>query len=208
VKITIVLGAFFPVPPTMGGGVEKVWFTLAPEFVKRGHEVVIVSRKTPERLREETIDEVKHLRVGGFDMPRSLLWLKFLDLIYSLRTRSILPEADILASDFAARFEARQNLCACRTLSQRTDAFLRQSGAVTGAIAFGRACDRLGSSTAWTQGHSHSISGDKIDPPKDGFAGANNCRFSSGCRRSEKNHPFRRKSASRERRPSFGRGVR
>ena len=35
-KITIVLGAFFPVPPTMGGGVEKVWFTLAPEFVKRG----------------------------------------------------------------------------------------------------------------------------------------------------------------------------
>lgn len=83
----------------MGGGVEKVWFTLAPEFVKRGHEVVIVSRKTPERLREETIDEVKHLRVAGFDTPRSLLWLKFLDLIYSLRTRSILPEADIIVTN-------------------------------------------------------------------------------------------------------------
>jgi len=98
-KITVVLGAFFPVPPTMGGGVEKVWFTLAPEFVKRGHEVVIVSRKTPERLREETIDGVKHLRVDGFDTPRSLLWLKFLDLIYSLRTRSILPEADIIVTN-------------------------------------------------------------------------------------------------------------
>ena len=83
----------------MGGGVEKVWFTLAPEFVKRGHEVVIVSRKTPERLREETIDGVKHLRVDGFDTPRSLLWLKFLDLIYSLRTKSILPEADIIVTN-------------------------------------------------------------------------------------------------------------
>jgi len=83
----------------MGGGVEKVWFTLAPEFVKRGHEVVIVSRKTPERLREETVDGVKHLRVDGFDTPRSLLWLKFLDLIYSLRTKSILPEADIIVTN-------------------------------------------------------------------------------------------------------------
>src|SRR4029077_9648126 len=80
----------------------------------------------------------------------------------------------ILASDFGARFEARLYLCACRTLSQRTDAFLWQSGAVTGAIAFYRACDRLGSDTARAQGHGLSISGDKIDPPKDGFAGANN----------------------------------
>src|SRR5437870_6515811 len=98
-KITVVLGAFFPVPPTMGGGVEKVWFTLASEFVKRGHEVVMVSRKMPELLCEETIDGVKHLRVDGFDTPRSLLWLKFLDLIYSLRTKSILPEADIIVTN-------------------------------------------------------------------------------------------------------------
>src|SRR5207302_4737906 len=98
-KITIVLGAFFPVPPTMGGGVEKVWFTLAPEFVRRGHEVVMISRKTAELPREEIIDGVQHLRVGGFDTPRSLVWLKFLDLIYSIRTMSILPEADIVVTN-------------------------------------------------------------------------------------------------------------
>ena len=98
-KITIVLGAFFPVPPTMGGGVEKVWFTLAPEFVKRGHEVVMVSRKMPNLPSEETIDGVKHLRVDGFDTPRSLLWLKFLDLIYSIRTMSILPPADVIVTN-------------------------------------------------------------------------------------------------------------
>jgi hypothetical protein len=28
-KITIVLGAFLPVPPVMGGAVEKSWFALA-----------------------------------------------------------------------------------------------------------------------------------------------------------------------------------
>jgi len=98
-KITIVLGAFFPVPPKMGGGVEKVWFSLAPEFVRRGHEVVMVSRKMPGLPGEETIDGVKHLRVNGFDAPRSLVWLKFLDLIYSLRTMSIQPEADIIVTN-------------------------------------------------------------------------------------------------------------
>src|ERR1700686_1500742 len=98
-KITIVLGAFFPVPPTMGGGVEKVWFSLAPEFVKRGHEVVMVSRKMSQLPREEIIEGVKHLRVDGFNAPRSLVWLKFLDLIYSVRTMSILPDADIIVTN-------------------------------------------------------------------------------------------------------------
>ena len=42
-KITIVLGAFFPVPPIMGGAVEKVWFALGQEFARRGHEVVQIS---------------------------------------------------------------------------------------------------------------------------------------------------------------------
>ncbi|MEY2600811.1 MAG: hypothetical protein QOJ36_130 [Verrucomicrobiota bacterium] len=98
-KITIVLGAFFPVPPTMGGGVEKVWFTLAPEFAGRGHDVLMVSRKLPGLPREETINGVKHLRVDGFDAPRLLVWLKFLDLIYSLRTMSILPRSDIIVTN-------------------------------------------------------------------------------------------------------------
>lgn len=97
-KITIAMGAFFPVPPIMGGAVEKVWFALAREFVKRGHEVMMVSRKTPGLPCEETIDGVKHLRVDGFDTPRSIIWLKFLDLIYSIRVLSVLPSADIIVT--------------------------------------------------------------------------------------------------------------
>lgn len=98
-KITIVLGAFLPVPPIMGGAIEKVWFALAPEFVKRGHDVVMVSRAMPQFPRDEIINGVRHLRVRGFNTPRSLLRLKFLDLIYSRRAMSISPESDIVVTN-------------------------------------------------------------------------------------------------------------
>ena len=98
-KITIVLGAFFPVPPTMGGGVEKVWYALAPEFVKRGHEVVVISRRMRNQPAEEIANGVRHLRIKGFNTPRSFVWLKFLDLLYSLRVKSVLPAADILVTN-------------------------------------------------------------------------------------------------------------
>jgi glycosyltransferase involved in cell wall biosynthesis len=98
-KITIVLGAFFPVPPIKGGAVEKIWFALGQEFARRGHEVVAISRAIASLGREEIRDFVKHLRVRGFDTPRSLLWLKVLDLIYSSRVLSILPDADIIVTN-------------------------------------------------------------------------------------------------------------
>lgn len=98
-KITIVLGAFLPVPPIMGGAVEKAWFTLAQEFVRRGHDVIQVSRAVAQFPREEIIAGVKHLRVRGHDTPRSLIWLKILDLLYSLRTMSILGKSDIIVTN-------------------------------------------------------------------------------------------------------------
>ncbi len=98
-KITIVLGAFFPVPPLMGGAVEKVWFALAQEFVRLGHEVVQISRSHPDLPAAEKIEGVQHLRVRGHSQPRSIVWLKWLDLLYSLRVRRILPQADILVTN-------------------------------------------------------------------------------------------------------------
>jgi glycosyltransferase involved in cell wall biosynthesis len=98
-KISIVLGAFFPVPPIMGGAVEKVWFVLAQEFARRGHQVVQISRTMPQLHRQESLGGVRHVRVRGFDAPRSLLWLKFLDLVYSVRAMSILPKADIVVTN-------------------------------------------------------------------------------------------------------------
>ncbi len=98
-KITIVLGAFFPVPPLLGGAVEKVWFALGQEFVRQGHEVVQISRKHPDLPETETIAGVRHQRVRGASQPRSIAWLKWLDLLYSWRVRRILPPADILVTN-------------------------------------------------------------------------------------------------------------
>ncbi len=98
-KITIVLGAFFPVPPIMGGAVEKVWFALGQEFARRGHEVVQISRVHPRLARREKIAGVTHIRVSGFSQPRSIVWLKFLDLMYSLRVLSVLPGADVIVTN-------------------------------------------------------------------------------------------------------------
>jgi len=98
-KITIVLGAFLPVPPIMGGGVEKSWFALAQEFVSRNHDVTMISRAFPELARHEVVDGLRHVRVLGFDTPAWLFWLKVLDLFYSLRVRRILPAADILVTN-------------------------------------------------------------------------------------------------------------
>jgi len=98
-KITIVQGAFFPVPPVEGGAVERAWFGLGNAFAKAGHEVVHLS-KTDARFPEaEEIEGVRHRRVPGFRTPRSLAWLKVLDLIYSLRVLPRLPEADILVTN-------------------------------------------------------------------------------------------------------------
>jgi glycosyltransferase involved in cell wall biosynthesis len=98
-KITVVLGAFLPVPPIMGGAIEKSWFAFAQEFVSRGHDVTMVSRAFPELARHEVVDGLRHIRVRGFNTPRSLIWLKVLDLFYSLRVRRILPAADILVTN-------------------------------------------------------------------------------------------------------------
>jgi glycosyltransferase involved in cell wall biosynthesis len=98
-KITIVIGAFFPVPPVMGGAIEKVWFALGQEFARRGHTVVQISRAFPRFPRTEIIGGVRHRRVRGFDTPASLLWLKVLDLLYSIRAFFVLPRADILVTN-------------------------------------------------------------------------------------------------------------
>jgi glycosyltransferase involved in cell wall biosynthesis len=98
-RITIVLGAFLPVPTIMGGAVEKVWLALAEEFATRGHEVTMISRSVPQFPESETRKGVRHIRVRGFNTPGSLLWLKALDFVYSLRARSRLPVADVLVTN-------------------------------------------------------------------------------------------------------------
>jgi glycosyltransferase involved in cell wall biosynthesis len=99
-KITLLQGAFFPVPPILGGAVEKMWFRLGHEFAARGHEVVQVSRAHPDLPEREILGGVEHRRVRGYSQPGNLLQLKFLDLLYTLRAVAKVPDnSDVVVTN-------------------------------------------------------------------------------------------------------------
>lgn len=98
-RITILQGAFLPVPPLRGGAVEKLWFELGKQFSHHGHKVCHVSRQFPGLPARELIEGVEHFRVRGHDTPANGYQLKLLDLLYSLRALKVLPPADILITN-------------------------------------------------------------------------------------------------------------
>ena len=98
-RITIVQGAFLPVPPLLGGAVEKVWFSLGKEFARRGHEVTHVSRAFKDLPAREVIEGVHHRRVSGFPSPATTPRRLLQDFWYALRAMSQLPPADILVTN-------------------------------------------------------------------------------------------------------------
>lgn len=99
-KITIVQGAFFPIPPSLGGAVEKMWYGLAKEFVNRGHEVTYISKSYKGYLNTESEGGINHFRVKGYKSPSSGIFLKILDLFYTLKAvRKIANNTDIIISN-------------------------------------------------------------------------------------------------------------
>lgn len=99
-KITIVQGAFFPIPPVLGGAVEKMWYGLAKEFVIQGHEVSYISKSHKGFSDFETEGGICHTRVKGYEAPSSGILLKILDLFYTLRAiRKIANDTDIIISN-------------------------------------------------------------------------------------------------------------
>lgn len=108
-NITILQGAFLPVPPRRGGAVEKMWHRLGIEFAALGHGVTHISRRCDGLPGSERTDGVQHVRVAGFDQPRSGLALKFCDLRYTLRAVRMAPAADVVVTNtfFAPLFLRR-----------------------------------------------------------------------------------------------------
>lgn len=99
-RIAILQGAFLPVPPIMGGAVEKRWFALAQEFVRKGHEVVHISRRVSGLPDTEVIEGVQHVRIKGYDTPKSGIILKMLDFLYTLRVRKLFGSRyDVIVSN-------------------------------------------------------------------------------------------------------------
>ncbi|MBD2753304.1 glycosyltransferase family 4 protein [Spirosoma validum] len=99
-RIVLLQGAFFPVPTIFGGAVEKMWYSLGKEFVRKGHEVFQVSRLVEGLPESEQIDGVRHIRLKGYNTPKSGVVLKFRDLLYTRKVLRVLPtDFDILVSN-------------------------------------------------------------------------------------------------------------
>ena len=98
-KITIVQGAFLPVPSLRGGAIEKVWFELGKAFAKEGHEVTHISRLCDNLPKKEFIKGVCHLRVRSRNAVPNPYLLKLLEFLYVWRVRRVLPKADILITN-------------------------------------------------------------------------------------------------------------
>ena len=94
-RITIILGPFIPVPPVLGGSVEKVHLLLAKAYRAAGHDVVIISRKYKNFAEEETVDGIRYIRIPSFDRASSLLVNLFLDFRYAMRVSFSLPQSDV-----------------------------------------------------------------------------------------------------------------
>jgi len=97
-KITILHGGCYPIPPVLGGGVEKVWHRLAIGFAGHGHQVTQISRRYPGLPDLESRDGVTHLRIPGYDAPGSFARLLVKEFLYSLNALRFLPRADILVT--------------------------------------------------------------------------------------------------------------
>jgi glycosyltransferase involved in cell wall biosynthesis len=95
VHIAIVIGPFMPVPPVLGGAVEKVHMALAAAYRDAGHRVTMISRRYDGFAPDETVDGIRHIRVRSSERSRSLAINLVRGFLYSLHASAALPSADI-----------------------------------------------------------------------------------------------------------------
>lgn len=100
-KIVIIQGTFFPVPPIQGGAVEKIWYQMGREFAGLGHSVTHISKAVEGTLKaDEVVDGVHYVRVKGYGTPSSPVQLKLLDLLYTRRAVRKIPQgADVIVTN-------------------------------------------------------------------------------------------------------------
>ncbi|GAB3641445.1 hypothetical protein GCM10027423_20810 [Spirosoma arcticum] len=73
---------------------------MGQEFAALGHEVVHIGRSHADLSANETVCGVNYIRIPGYDTPASIIKLKWLDLLYSIRAVKEIPkDADIVVTN-------------------------------------------------------------------------------------------------------------
>lgn len=98
-RITIVQGPFLPVPPLLGGAIEKAMAVLGREWARAGHEVTHLSRRYPGLPDAEENGGVRQRRLPSVDMPGSALAFRWHELRFCRAVRATLPTADVIVSN-------------------------------------------------------------------------------------------------------------
>jgi glycosyltransferase involved in cell wall biosynthesis len=88
-----------PVPPVLGGAVEKVHMALAVAYRAAGHQVTIISRRHGSFASDETSDGIRHIRVRSSPRSRSRVINLLRGLRYSLHAGAALPPADVTVTN-------------------------------------------------------------------------------------------------------------
>lgn len=98
-RISIVTGPFYPVPPAPCGAVERLWQNLAVVFASRGHEVTVLCRDYPGQIRDETLQGVRYIRRGRLNLTTNVKVNILKDALYSLRMLWKVPRSDIIVTN-------------------------------------------------------------------------------------------------------------
>jgi len=94
-RISLLLGPFYPTPPAPTGAVQRRWNDVAKVFAARGHRVQVVSRAFEGLPPRETVADVEHRRLSGFDQSGSLRRDLVKDFWASMRMSRECVPADI-----------------------------------------------------------------------------------------------------------------
>ena len=98
-RIVIILGPFFPVPPVLGGATEKANLLLARAFREAGHNVTIISRQYEHLPEEQSVEGIRYMRVPSYDRSRSWTLNLLRNLTYSVSAARAHPNAEITVTN-------------------------------------------------------------------------------------------------------------
>lgn len=110
IQITIIMGPFGYIPPLGIGAVEKLWYDLALEFIKKGHSVEIISKKPKDLgFKAQGDESVKKIYISGYRRSAYLIKDLFFDFLYSFTALFKVKKTDVLVmntfwSPFLCRF--------------------------------------------------------------------------------------------------------